>query len=203
MGSDLTPPISAVDRKYKTLYVKKLSAAMNVAPETASLSTFFPEPNYQSLRRSGMDSWSVAFVRAGRDLIGARPRNDFEKWARQAVKIRQLCFEMLDGALGKETAAGGLMRPGRTTSRWFGRIALYQSMGHERSMRSVDLRCEKYQTFRGETFSPPRSIWTLTCKKEGIFLHDESLSDLVYAYGLVHSPNSIDVTSSKQDLDFG
>lgn len=140
-------------------------------PLAAPLSEAFPEPPYARLIGDGADPWVIAFVRAAREQIPARPRDPYRSapWARTVRALRDLAADLIGGELDRGRVEARLAAPAYASLRdaLEGRIALYLGLGHERSMRGLRLVRAAYRERDGVRHDPPQERWEVVRDRSG------------------------------------
>lgn len=140
-------------------------------PLTAPLSEAFPEPPYARLLADGADPWVIAFVRAAREQIPARPRDPYRAapWARTVRALRDLAADLIGGELDRGRVEARLAAPAyaRLRDALEGRIALYLALGHERSLRGLRLVRTAYRVRDGVRHDPPQERWEVVRDRAG------------------------------------
>lgn len=125
------------------------------------LSKSWPEPNYAELIKAGTDPEAVAFIHAARDEVPNKPRKGFKqnRWAEQVRLLRQMASRLASGEYTmdqiREKANTGL-------DGMLGRVALYQAVGHEKSLKGIRLSSSSYSLRDGVKFDPPKVFWTVS-----------------------------------------
>ncbi len=128
------------------------------------LSRVWPQPDYQALLDNGADPLAVAFVRAARDEIPNKPRQSWKvkRWAEQVKTLRTMATDVLNGTdSGRFTLdvlqsdRGALPSAAQHVK---GRAALYQAVGHAKSLAGINLAFHNYTLYKGEKNV---SLWTV------------------------------------------
>lgn len=131
------------------------------------LSKIWPQPDYQALLDGGADPWGVAFARAARDEITAKPRQAWKvkRWAEQVRSLRETTMKLMDGRLNVERAKQLLSQYTSEGMRDLaGRIELYTLVGHRQSLDGVRITSGEYSIYNGVEYKPARVIWTVEKK---------------------------------------
>lgn len=140
-------------------------------PLTSPLSEAFPEPPYERLLSDGVDPWLLAFVRAVREQVPARPvaPHRVRAWAGTVRALRDLAGDLISGEVSTETLRRRLGTPAHDQIRTDldGRIALYIAMGHARSLRGYRLTEADYTLRDGVRFDPPQRRWDVVRDRSG------------------------------------
>jgi len=116
------------------------------------LSKVWPLPDYQAMIDGGTDPWAVAFVRAARDEIPAKPRAPYKvkRWAGQVQSLRSMANDvMAEDPTAREKAkelfnSSTILKPLR------GRVELYMEVGHSKSLEGITFENNFYSLYRGE-----------------------------------------------------
>lgn len=127
------------------------------------LSESFPEPPYKALLKDGGDPETIAFIRAARDLIPSKPRQDHKlrRWEDQVRTLRGLCRDLIEGRAEIDDLRDRL-KEGRyrnLSDKITARSELYLGLGHDRSMKGYRLTVSALRRIDGETFDPPVKRW--------------------------------------------
>lgn len=147
---------------------------MRMVPETgigaAPLSQSFPEPNYKALIREGVDPLIVDFVRATRDRIPPKPKYGLATWVATVSVSRDLCRDLIeDEALAASLISGingkGWHQIQPHLQQIAGPMRLYKALGHEESLKGLDLVQSSYSMLGGIRYDPPIAQWEVTHKK--------------------------------------
>lgn len=140
-------------------------------PVTAPLSEAFPEPPYKRLIDDGADPWVIAFVRASREQIPAKPRTPYkaERWAVAVRVLRDLAADLIDGSLDRNRIEDRLSRPAfsRLREGLEGQMSLYEALGHDRSLRGYRLAHSDYSMRDGVRYDPPERRWEVLRDRSG------------------------------------
>ncbi len=125
------------------------------------LSKSWPEPNYDELIKGGTDPEAVAFIHAARDEVPNKPRKGIKqnRWAEQVRSLREMASRLATGEYTmdqiKEKAKADL-------EGMLGRVALYQAVGHEKSLKGIRLSSSSYSLRDGVKYDPPKVFWTVS-----------------------------------------
>ena len=140
-------------------------------PLVAPLSEAFPEPPYARLIEDGADPWVIAFVRAARELIPARPRDPHRgvTWARTVLALRDLAGDLIDGSVDRDRVTTLLSAPAydRFRDGLEGRMNLYLTIGHEQSLRGLRIVRNAYRQRDGVRHDPPQVRWDVIRDRAG------------------------------------
>ena len=140
-------------------------------PLTAPLAEAFPEPPYARLIADGAHPWVIAFLRAAREQIPARPRDPYRAgpWARTVRALRDLAADLIGGELDRERVEARLAAPAyaRLREALEGRTALYLALGHERSLRGLRLVRAACRERDGVRHDPPQERWEVVRDRAG------------------------------------
>lgn len=138
----------------KDIWVETARTLEAVPGDEIAQSTFtkvWPEPNYQKLLDGGADPMIVAFVRAARDEVPAKPRKGYKlrDWAKKVGMLRDMSRNLLSGEVELEMFTDELARRKSSLGPVIGRMELYQEIGHERSLKGVTLLEHHFSLYRG------------------------------------------------------
>jgi len=161
---DFGEKIGGARKDYYALYADQMNLAADTDPAAVALSKSWPEPNYNKLLEAGQNPAVVAFIHAARDEIPAKPRRRLrlQDWAEQVKFLRGLSVELMDGTLpfaeldarmrGLKTGSGitHRMHDAAVTRGVMGRADLYQTFGHEKSLKGITFQEHHYSLYRGE-----------------------------------------------------
>lgn len=151
-------------------YAAQLKDAMTLDVKGVPLSESWPEPNYGKLLDGGGDPWAVAFVHAARDSVPTKPQSSWKlgRWVDSVNTVRDLANKLLSG-LWMRDAVEPFVNSG-TLSKLRGAIELYQQLGHETSLKGIEVNGHSYSHYKGQDYSPAKVIWTVDQKaKSGTF----------------------------------
>ncbi|MFA5386807.1 MAG: PLxRFG domain-containing protein [Candidatus Paceibacterota bacterium] len=128
------------------------------------LSKIWPQPDYQALIDGGADPWVMAFARAARDEVPAKPRSGWKvkRWAEQVRTLRGLTVELMDGTLSVDEVRKKMLGLNSQGMRDLnGRVDLYMLVGHRQSLDGVRISSGQYSLYKGQDFNPPKTFWTV------------------------------------------
>lgn len=152
-------------KHYAEAYRDSMKDATSVDLKAEPLSKSWPEPNYAKLLEDGADPAAVAFVHAARDEVPTKPKmpGKLQRWAAQAQQLRQFSFDLLNGKITVDAVRSKLAEPefSRLREAVGGRADLYEAVGHDRSLKGVELSRGEYGLFEGKIYSPRKVIWTV------------------------------------------
>ncbi|WP_414626939.1 LPD38 domain-containing protein [Aeromonas hydrophila] len=128
------------------------------------LSKAWPTPDYQKLLDSGIQPWFVAYARAARDSIPAKPQTGWKqnRWAEAVKAMRDTALGLLEGGSASEQLRQQIAKSGLHLAEDISnRAALYEAVGHQRSLADLKLRGGEYSLYNGVKYDPPKQMWTL------------------------------------------
>ncbi|MGY3944807.1 LPD38 domain-containing protein [Aeromonas tecta] len=128
------------------------------------LSKAWPTPDYQKLLDSGIQPWFVAYARAARDSIPAKPQTGWkqQRWAEAVKTMRDTALGLLEGDSSSEQLRQQIAKSGLHLAEDISnRAALYEAVGHQRSLADLKLRGGEYSLYNGVKYDPPKQMWTL------------------------------------------
>jgi hypothetical protein len=146
-----------------------------------SLGQVFPEPAYQTLEKEGVDQWSLAFVRAVRDVIPRKPRAPHRQrsWAQQVVLLRKLCTDLLDGNINRAELEEKLGDQSEKNILLMTRISMYMEIGHKNSLRNFEINAGTWQRFGGVDYNPPKFFCQIESLRPPISVSGETAEEAV------------------------
>ncbi|MFL9590418.1 LPD38 domain-containing protein [Aeromonas schubertii] len=128
------------------------------------LSKVWPTPDYQKLLDSGIQPWFVAYARAARDSIPAKPQIGWkrQRWAEAVKTMRDTALGLLAGDSSSEQLRQQIAKSGLHLAEDISnRAALYEAVGHQRSLADLKLRGGEFSLYNGVKYDPPKQMWTL------------------------------------------
>lgn len=128
------------------------------------LSKAWPTPDYQKLLDSGIQPWFVAYARAARDSIPTKPQTGWKqnRWAEAVKAMRDTALGLLEGGSASEQLRQQIAKSGLHLAEDISnRAALYEAVGHQRSLADLKLRGGEYSLYNGVKYDPPKQMWTL------------------------------------------
>lgn len=166
---DYGEKISGAKKDLWSSYKNKLSEKISNSADEITLSKAFPEPNYESLLKSGIDEKLLATIKAIRDSIPDKPRSKYqvsrkENWV-SAVKVsRMFVNELISGNVSLDEFDNTI----KTTS-LKDKIDLYRKIGYPNFKNLQDYSIEfsnGYYIKDGKSLDKPASLYGLY-KKTG------------------------------------
>ncbi|MGL6576487.1 hypothetical protein ACSZOM_10305 [Aeromonas hydrophila] len=107
------------------------------------LSKAWPTPDYQKLLESDIQPWFVAYARAARDSIPAKPQTSWkqQRWAEAVKSMRDTVLGLLEGDSSSDQMRQQIAKSGLHLAEDISnRAALYEAVGHQRSLADLKLR---------------------------------------------------------------
>lgn len=116
------------------------------------LSKVWPQPDYQALLDGGTDPWTVAFIRAARDEIPAKPRQSYKvkRWAEQVKTLRSFANLIMGEKESETGTAKKFIEKSQTIKPLLGRVELYLEVGHGKSLDGMTMQENFYSLYAGE-----------------------------------------------------
>jgi len=116
------------------------------------LSKVWPQPDYQALLDGGTDPWTVAFIRAARDEIPAKPRQSYKvkRWAEQVKTLRSFANLIMGEKESETGTAKKFIEKSQTIKPLLGRVELYLAVGHDKSLDGMTMQENFYSLYMGE-----------------------------------------------------
>lgn len=146
---------------YAEAYADGMAQARELDVQAHPLSKTWPEPDYGRLLDGGATPQAVALVRALRDAVPTKPQTAWKlkAWAQKLQALRGFADDILAGRSDAPAVLRELERAGiRDVSN---QAALYEAVGHERSLKGVSLSSARYSMYEGVAYDPPRTLWTV------------------------------------------
>lgn len=164
---DFGETLQGARKHYAAEYARRMGEAEGLDVVSHPLSETWPEPDYAKLLDGGADPRVVAFVRAARDEVPAKPKKGWKLkgWAETVSILRDTSNQLLSGKIDGERLLSGLASiPAQLRIEVAGRMELYQEVGHEKSLKGISLHAGTYSVFDRQVYDPPRTIWTVEAK---------------------------------------
>lgn len=159
-------------------YYKLLDSSKELDITKHPLSETFPEPNYIKLSET-IPAETVGFVRAMRDGIESKPQKSWkmDRYVEQVKFIRETAEGILKGKYDIKRAIELLKQFPRLRNIGF-QAEMYSKLGHEKSLKGIDITLHNYKTYKGITYEEPKAVWTIYRKiKKSRFGNIETLAD--------------------------
>lgn len=158
--------LEGAPKLYAKNYADKMVEGRGMDTAAVPLSQSWPEPDYQRLLDDGADPWAVALAHAVRDEIPNKPSSwKLKGWVTNVEMLRDMADKALNGEITQQQFQTFGVK--HSLMDWFNKIDLYQGVGHGRSLKAVTFAKGSYGMFGGETFSPPKVMWTITESGKG------------------------------------
>ena len=146
--------------------------AEKVDVKAVPLSKSWPEPDYDKLIENGANKSQVAFIRALRDAIPAKPRQSYGlgNWTKMVESFRRAANNILNGSDGYEwKSAEQYLKDKRAELNTvvfdiIGRAKLYEEVGHKYSLRGISFNQHAYSVFNGKRYDKPKAFWVVEQK---------------------------------------
>ncbi|WP_027234123.1 LPD5 domain-containing protein [Leisingera caerulea] len=189
MIEDFGEKIDGAAKDRWSRYRIRLSAIEDRAILDHTFSEVFPEPNYQALERDGVDRTVLAFIRAARDSIPAKPRatrnnkHRLVSWGNTVLSLRRFSRQLLNGEVGPEALEDALQRSGLKTASLLGKIRAYERLGHGTSLKPYVIGNSVYRRLDGIAFDPPQRRWTIENRKNQFFAQGGTLDEVIGSLG--------------------
>lgn len=129
------------------------------------LSRSWPAPDYQGLIDAGMDSRSVALMRAMREAVPTKPRTAYRvsSWATSVKSMRDLSVSLMNGELTPSQIEIAAARSSLRHANQIGTKAdLYEAVGHKVNLSDIELSQGHYSLHNGVHYDPPKAIWQIS-----------------------------------------
>lgn len=146
--------------------------AEKIDVKAVPLSKSWPEPDYDKLIENGANKSQVAFIRALRDAIPAKPRQSYGlgNWTKMVESFRRAANNILNGSDGYEwKSAEQYLKDKRAELNTvvfdiIGRAKLYEEVGHKYSLRGISFNQHAYSVFNGKRYDKPKAFWVVEQK---------------------------------------
>ncbi|OGV36161.1 MAG: hypothetical protein A2020_12210 [Lentisphaerae bacterium GWF2_45_14] len=131
----------------KDLWKSKFADAFNKDTRQVPLSESFPEPDYNALLESGLSKKAVAFIHTIRDTIPSKPRRwGLDKYAKGVEESRETARLIIEGKINDDSITETLHKLHKNSQ---GLYALYEAMGHDRSLKDYSIGMHYYELYNG------------------------------------------------------
>ncbi|ADU99446.1 PLxRFG domain-containing protein [Alicycliphilus denitrificans] len=146
---------------YAEAYADGMAKAKELDAKAHPLSKTWPDPDYAKLLEGGAAPEAVALVRALRDAVPTKPQSSWKLkgWTQKMQALRGFAEDILAGRAEAAAVTRELERAG--ISDVANQAALYEAVGHDRSLKGVILSKGLYSMYDGVRHDPPRTIWTV------------------------------------------
>ena len=155
---------------YAEAYADGMAKAKELDTKAHPLSKTWPEPDYQKLLEGGAPLEAVSLVRALREAVPTKPQSSWKLkgWAAQVETLRGFSEDVLSGQQEPSAVRIKLNRDGMPRG-VADKVALYEAMGHERSLKGIDVSVGRYSMYDRVEYNPPRTIWSVSREAKGAF----------------------------------
>lgn len=187
-------------------YAQKLKEAKAADVAAVPFSKSWPEPNYDKLLKEGVDPLIVGFARALREQMPPKPKKDWKLkgWVDQVKYMRTFAEELLSGEIAPESVVQTLNPKnekettlGRLATRMLGKAEMYKALGHEASLKDVEMRVGTFDAFMGKEYKPAKRVYYVEKDKRRPVAWGETLEEAVSAFVKKQS-ESAPTTSGKK-----
>lgn len=160
---DFGEKIAGAKKDMWTSYRDRMTEAESVDIAAEPLSKSWPAPDYEKLIEAGVDPWSVSFVRAARDAIPRKPSQSWKQkgWVDQVRTLRKFANDLMNGTIDKAEVERRIEMTPVLARSIGGQIALYEAVGHGKSLQGLKLSSGRYSVFKGQAYNPPKVIWSV------------------------------------------
>ncbi len=148
---------------YAEAYADGMAKAKELDVKAHPLSKTWPEPDYAKLLEGGVAPDTVALARALRDAVPTKPQSTWKLrgWSDRVTMLRGFADDLLSGRNDPAAVRAELHRDSIPRG-IANQAALYEAMGHERSLKDIKLDAGRYSMYEGVAYDPPRTIWTVS-----------------------------------------
>lgn len=160
--ADVGEKIGGAKKDTWTGFADQLGEVKDADIASQPLSKIWPTPDYQKMLDDGADPWTVAFMRAARDEVPAKPRTGYKvrAWAEKVQILRDAARKLATGELDARRARE-LLGGSRGLLGVNDRVDLYLAVGHGKSLEGVRISAGSYSVYKGVEYNPSRTIWTV------------------------------------------
>lgn len=153
---------------YAEAYADGMAKAKELDTKAHPLSKTWPEPDYQKLLEGGAPLEAVSLVRALREAVPTKPQSSWKLkgWSAQVETLRGFAEDVLAGQQEPSAVRIKLYRDGMPRG-IADKVALYEAMGHERSLKGIDVSVGRYSMYDRVEYNPPRTIWSVSREAKG------------------------------------
>lgn len=152
---------------YAEAYADGMAKGKALDTKAHPLSKTWPEPDYQKLLEGGAPVEAVSLARALREAVPTKPQSPWKLkgWATKVEALRGFAEDVLAGQMDTKTVEEAMQRAGSRDVA--NKAALYVAMGHERSLKGIDISEGRYSMYDRVEYNPPRVIWTVSREAKG------------------------------------
>lgn len=152
---------------YAEAYADGMAKAKELDTKAHPLSKTWPEPDYQKLLEGGSSTQAVSLARALREAVPNKPQSSWKLkgWSTKVEALRGFAEDVLAGRMDTKTVEDAMQRAGSRDVA--NKAALYVAMGHERSLKGIDLSVGRYSMYDRVEYNPPHTIWTVSREAKG------------------------------------
>lgn len=153
---------------YAEAYADGMAKAKELDTKAHPLSKTWPEPDYLKLLDGGARLEAVSIARALRDAVPTKPQSSWKLkgWATQVEMLRGFAEDALSGQQETSAVRIKLNRDGMPRG-IADKAALYESMGHEWSLKGIEVSVGRYSMYDRVEYNPPRTIWSVSREAKG------------------------------------
>ena len=155
---------------YTEAYADGMAKAKELDTKAHPLSKTWPEPDYPKLLEGGATLEAVSMARALREAVPNKPQSAWKLkgWSVQVETLRGFAEDVLSGQ--QEPSAVRIKLNRDSMPRGIAdKVALYEAMGHERSLKGIDVSVGRYSVYDRVEYNPPRTIWSVSREAKGSF----------------------------------
>lgn len=153
---------------YAEAYADGMTKAKELDIKAHPLSKTWPEPDYRKLLEGGAPLEAVSLVRALREAVPTKPQSSWKLkgWSAQVETLRGFAEDVLSGQ--QEPSAVRIKLNRDSMPRGIAdKVALYEAMGHEQSLKGIDVSVGRYSMYDRVEYNPPRTIWSVSREAKG------------------------------------
>ena len=143
-------------------FKKRASEALPADAADITISSAFPEPDYEEALRQGVPMESLATFKALRDMVPAKPRQSWklERWVELVRGLHALTSQLVQGQLNLTPERLAELVNNRAFGRIAQRVRLYRTLGYPAFTQAKDWSTVtgSYSVYRSQQFNPPKTI---------------------------------------------
>lgn len=151
---DFGETLHGARKHYAEEYAARVNEGLKLDLATEPLSKTWPEPDYAKAIEAGTAPEVASWVHAARDEIPNRPVKGWKKkgWVEAVTALRQLSTDLMSGKISYDDLKQKLEQPEYQGLRdkIGARAELYDTVGHDVSLKGVTLAEHHYALYKGE-----------------------------------------------------
>jgi hypothetical protein len=142
----------------------RMKEAENLDIASEPLSKSWPEPDYEKLIESGVDAWTVAFMRAAREQIPRKPSKGWKLkgWVEQVELLRGFATKLMDGRIDPDRVKSVLPEKRQLNENLGTKVEAYLAVGHGKSLKDLNFGTATYSMLNQVRYNPSRTFWEVS-----------------------------------------